>query len=55
MISLHHVMSLVSDCVTSAKDTLNDLLARMMRCELDDFEIVSKQHESWDTELPQGV
>ena len=32
----------VSDCVTAARGRLDDLLARMMRCELDDFEIVSK-------------
>lgn len=31
----------VSDCVTAARGRLDDLLIRMMRCELDDFEIVS--------------
>ena len=36
-------LTTVSDCVTTAKDRLDDLLVRMMRCELDDFEIVSKQ------------
>lgn len=33
----------VSECVTTAKDIMDDLLLRMMRCELDDFEIVSNQ------------
>ena len=52
MVSLYHDVITVLDCVTSAKDTLDDLLARMMRCELDDFEIVSKQHRSCDVKLP---
>ena len=34
----------VADCVTAARDRLDDLLVRMMRCELDDFEIVSWDH-----------
>ena len=38
----------VSDCVTAAKGRLDDLLVRMMRCELDDFEIVSEQLKSCD-------
>lgn len=33
---------IVLDCVATAKSRLDDLLLRMMRCELDDFEIVSK-------------
>ena len=33
----------MSECVTTAKDIMDDLLLRMMRCELDDFEIVSNQ------------
>ena len=31
----------VAECVTNAKDRLDDLLTRMITCELDDFEIVS--------------
>ena len=38
-----HDLLTVSECVTTAKDRMDDLLLRMMRCELDDFEIVSKQ------------
>ena len=37
----HNKILLVSDFVAHAKRVLNDLLDRMVRCEVDDFEIVS--------------
>lgn len=33
----------VLECVATAKSRLDDLLVRMMRCEPDDFEIVSNR------------
>ena len=56
-----HDLSTVSDCVTTAKGRMDDLLLRMMRCELDDFEIVSKQPDhviqtrSHDSKLLQYI